>query len=245
MYAGTLARLAEPADAPFETATASDGGLPALAVEETQRTLNNRPVQEGTAATGVTTAVDEVSVNDSGGDVSLVDDTRVVEHQASTEWVADPVGTGLVVPASVRGDTSLSFPLDLFAAQADRDVERLGVLVDQLYAAWDRDATVADVWMTTTEDADGTEIAYHDTVDRDTEPTLGVGFERQWNGDVYTGVVFRSGYVAVYDAEMPATFVRYAAEEVLPHAFVQQDPDDEEDGEGDDQSTLPAGGGVA
>lgn len=239
MYAGTLAKLASPADEPFAS-SAPHGELPALVVEETQDGLNGRPVQSGIAAAAVTEKVPDVTVSDDGhGNLTATESTDVIEHDFVTEWVADPTGTGLVIAESVRGDGELAFPLDQFRVQGDGPVDRLGVMVDQLFRAWDDEGDLADVWMAGHDDFDGTSIDYHDNASRSEPPSIGVGFERHWGGVVFEGVVYHSGYVACYDADSPPAFVRFVADEILPHAFVKDDDGDKAEGT---QSTLGGGG---
>lgn len=240
MYAGTLGRLQNAVDAELETTFAEGGTLPGLDVERTQHSFDNRPIQAGQAATRVETTTQDVSVgvNAEGEPLAIDTERRETMEDIVTDWVADVTGTGLVAAASVTGDGEFAFPFDLFTAVTDERIDRLEVNVLELHEAWDEDDTAGDVWMTAGDDGEGANIAYHSAASRDDQPTIGIGFERPWNGTVERGVVFESGYVAVYSASSASSFIRFVEEELLPFCEVagedeseQQTLDDAESGE--------------
>jgi hypothetical protein len=236
MYAGTLLRI-DPVD---EALTDEFNGQdrPALSVRSTQHDLaDERPVQTGMAAAYTDETRQDVSIWTKSnanieGDAEVVIETERVDtrEQFPTEWVADVTGTGLIVPASVAGDGDLDFPLDLFYSLTGEQPERLAVDVRALAEAWDDDDVLGDPWAATSDHADGTEVQYgqHATG----IPNNGLGFERPFGATALKGVVYRSGYVACYDASTATQFVRFLEEEVLPYTYVPEE---------DDQQTLTGG----
>lgn len=236
MIAGTLARLESSADEPLET-WFRDRGLPGIHVERTQSSFDDRPVQAGTAATRVEATEKRVDVGVSGSGTAValdVTDEPSMET-ISTEWVADVTGSGLLAAASVNGDGKYPFPFDLFASVTDRDVERLRVDVSKLHAAWSAEDVLGDVWMVGSDDDQGASIDYHDRASPDEKPTIGMGFERPWSGTVERGVVYASGYVAVYSSNTASAFVRFVEEELLPYCET----------ESEDSQQVTLGGGDA
>ncbi len=83
-------------------------------------------------------------------------------------------------------------------------------------------------------DKEKTSIDYHDAADIDAakEGTVGLGFRYFW-GDMHVrGIVYESGYVAMYRDMATPVFAKWLREEVLPFLRV-------EDGEREsDQATL-------
>lgn len=232
MIAGTLARLSNPIDEPLES-WFSGNTLPGLHVEKTQDSFDDRPIQSGSVATRVDRDKTRVSVGETadGEPEALLTEKTEETVTLHTEWVADVTGTGLIVPESSDGDGQLDFPFDVFWNVADRDIERLTVEVFELHRAWDAEDALGDVWMAGSNQADGTSINYRDSVDDDVEPTIGLGFVRPWEGYAFKGVIYESGYVAIYNTNSATQFIRFVDEEILP--YVRQAENDEEE-----QATL-------
>ncbi|QLH81011.1 hypothetical protein [Halosimplex pelagicum] len=223
MIAGTLARLDEPADEPLDS-TFGDGGFPALEVSTTQDSFDDRPVQAGTVAGHVREPTRDVFISeDQSGDKRIVTERDERRETIATDWVADVTGTGLVVAESVQGSSPFAFPLDLFAARTDRQPERLVVDVEALHMAWNDAGTLGNVWMRGADGGDGASIDYHQQASADEPATIGFGFSRPWNGTVMQGVVYESGYVAVYNEDRPTAFVRFLEEELLDYAAPEDD----------------------
>lgn len=240
MIGGTLARLAGSVDEPLEAATA-DGDLPALALDEMQSTLDgDRTVQAGTAAERVSEDAPSVTIDVAGDEVHLTESSSPVVHDFATGWVADVTDTGLFVPESVRGDGPMAFPFDLIRRQTGTPVEVLGIEVLELFRSWQRAGVLADTWMVGEDDVDGTSITYHDDTDDAMDPTIGVGFEREWSGSYVEGVIYRSGYVALYDVDSAVGFVTFVESEVLPYAFVQDDDGSRQSALGDSDEDAAA-----
>lgn len=225
MLAGTLARYVTALDEPLED-TFSDSGIPALSVEKTQDSFDDRPIQAGSAADRTKTTVSEVTagVNEDGEYVALDVDRFEDITTVYTEWVADPTHSGLIAAESVDGGESdeYPFPFDMFYAIGGEQVERLYPDVTALHDEWTGDG-LSDVWMVGQEDGDGTTIDYHDAADMADRPTLGVGFVMPWESTVMRGVVYASGYIAVYNTNHESRFMRFIADEIEP--FCETDSD--------------------
>lgn len=226
MIAGTIAQLDHAADDPLETAF-QGGDLPALDVEQTQTTFEDTPVQSGVAATRIEVEREQASVTvDPDGDATGIHTTREpVLTDVTTNWVADVTESGLLAAASVGGDGPFDFPFDLIAAQTDRTPQRLTVDIEAMHEDWvEAEADgLADAWMTGEDDGESTAMQYHDAADVETRPTIGLGFVRPWNGTVEKGVVYASGYVAVYTSDSATSFVQFVRDEVLPYASAGDD----------------------
>ncbi|SEO73057.1 hypothetical protein SAMN05216388_1017131 [Halorientalis persicus] len=232
MIAGSLARFEEPADDALESQF-TNGRYPALYVERTQESFDDRPIQSGKAADTVETIQRKVEIGTvAESDKKTLHVERVEDRETLiTEWVADPTGTGLIAAESTDGEGPLAFPFDQFYNQGG-PVERLEVDIPGLFLAWRDDDALGDVWMNGSDPGDGASINYHAKASADRQPTIGLGFERPWNGTVMRGVAFQSGYAAIYSTSSETEFIRFVGDELLPFAYV---PDDEDEGE---QATL-------
>jgi len=239
MIAGSLGQLETPTDEPLES-WFNGHRFPALEVENTQQSFDDRPIQSGTAAGTVATTYEDIMVaEDTQGNPATIAIERTEDRDAvATEWVADVTETGLIVPESVEGDGRLDFPFDLFYERCGSMVERLRVDVGEVHTDWNRKDTLGDVWMSGQDPGDGASIEYHGQADPEETPTIGLGFERPWNGTVQRGVVFESGYVAIYNETRPTAFIRFLDEELLEYAYAPGEDDEQQ------QATLgDAGGG--
>jgi len=230
MLAGTIARLQHPVDSLLEDHHRG-GALPALSVEQTQTRVDDPPVQAGSAATTIETqAIDAMVLEDTDTPGVLHTEQVASTTTIVADWVADVTGTGLVVASTTDGDDRWAFPYGLVANQTGERLDRLEIDVTQMHAAWSSDDDLGDVWMTgASDDDDATQIQYHDAADIETRPTIGMGFTRPWGGTVVRGIVYQSGYVAIYSAETPATFIGFLEECILPYVEAH---------DGEMQSTL-------
>lgn len=222
MLAGTLAQLSEPTDNALESHFGQAGGFPALDVEKTQGSFDDRPIQSGTAAGHVRTVEKDISagVNADGEYIAIDIDQVERSTTVATEWVADPTESGLIAAESVHDGDLYPFPFDLFYAICGTDVKRLAVDLAAMHDAWTADDVLGDVWFVGSADADteATRMAYHDAADADETPNIGLGFTRPWQNTVMRGVAYGSGYVAVYNTGHISRFMRFLADEVLPFA---------------------------
>lgn len=226
MIAGTLSRLEQPVDEPLEDYL-HDSGFPALSVERTQQGLDGTPIQQGAAASVISTVHKEITAGETiEGDSVFVDvertegTTRIV-----TEWVADVTESGVILAESLAGSDP-AFPLGLFWSRTESEPVRQGIAVDELHREWSSDDVLGDVWMTSREEEDdGANIAYHEAASPEETPTIGLGFRRPWDGTAIRGVVYDSGYVALYSTSTASKGVRFVAEELLPYAHPLDDRD--------------------
>lgn len=234
MIAGTLGILSSPTEDTLESYYSDQGDrLPALDVERTQTGFDGGPVQSGQAAARVPTEQRDVSVahtrdGDPGG---LMIERNEGRKTVTSEWVADPTDSGLVAAASLAGDPEDPFPFDLIGRVAGRRVERQTVDLQSLHLDWHKADVLDDVEMVAAEQQDGATIAYGDAADPDVRPSAGLGFQGSWGHGRTRGVIYPSGYVALYSASSPSAFCRFVVDEILAYC----EPPEDEDGE---QSTL-------
>jgi len=223
MPQGTIGVLATPADEPLETASKS-GHIPAVDVRGTQESLDGPPIQHGKAAAEVADTKTDVTVAENG---KILDEPIEGAKTVVTNWIADVQGDGLVVAESVSGDGDFAFPFNLFTAQTGEHVDRVNIELEDVTQAWD-DEMLLDTWMTGTDYGDASSIDYHNAADDPRKANIGLGFELRWNGTVAKGVVYESGYVAIWEEWTAAVFCEFIASELLPHAYVPEDDDTEQ-----------------
>jgi len=220
MIAGTLARLEAPADDPLEPAS-TNGRMPALSVQSTQQDLDgDTAVQYGTAAGTVSATETDISAIAEDGDVTIITEQFEGREEHVTDWVADVTGTGLVCVESLGGGDELAFPLDLIYSQTGQFPQRLTVDIEGLTAAWGLDDD--QTWYVSREDDDGTALAYHDDADHPDGANIGLGFQRPYRNTGCRGVVYESGYVAVYSHWTEAVFMQFVADEILPYCHAEE-----------------------
>lgn len=232
MQAGAIGILDEPASEPLESWT-RNGGLPALDVRDTQPDLDgNSTVQSGVAGGTVTAPETDVEVADNGKIITSSHDARETVH---TSWVADVTGAGIVVAESVQGGGEFPFPFDLFYSRVGQPVERVAIDLETIADAWSEDG-LQETWMVGRGDHNGASIDYNASAHTSDarRASIGLGFELAWQGQVAKGVLYASGYLAVWEPWTASVFCRFVEEELLPHAYV---PEDDDDGPGE-QSTL-------
>lgn len=235
MIAGTLAQLDEPADDILESALSkgTPGKLPALHVEDSQTLLEGEQIiQSGSAAGRVKDTRAEIGIStDQDGNPSRIEvDREKTKRQMATDWVADVRETGIIAAESTGEQEPYPFPFDLVAAQTNRSVTLLQFDIAEMYSDWVQDETLLDVWMRGAEFNDGTTIEYHQDASNDT-PNVGLGFSATHGGTVMSGVVYKSGYLALHNSESEVQFIQFVEDRILPYAYTA---DDEEDA----QSTL-------
>lgn len=242
MIAGTLAKLEEPADHLLESACAGSGGLPALEVEDTQETLDGRRVQNGLAADRVKEPAEDVFVTERGDGVTIDSEPSERRVEVSTSWIAEPEGSGLLCAASVPGDGDFAFPFGLMGAQLDTLPQRIEVDVEALKERWaEEDALRETTMVGDGADGDSTSIDYGPAASSHSPASLGLGFEVSVDFGIVEGVVWRSGYVALYDVGLEERFVRFVLDELWAHCYV---PEDDEDVPGDQQTLGEAADGA-
>lgn len=240
MIAGTIATLEEPASEPLES-WHQNGKLPALYVDTTQSQLEGDSIaQAGTAGGRVNTPSLDVGVDIGSGKVWT--DRYESPEDVTSKWVADVTGAGIVAAESVHGTGEYPFPFDLIMARTGERVERVAFELDEIAAEWERSGNLDKQWMIGSETADGVSIDYHDDAAQGDPSTanVGLGFVLSWQGTVAKGVVYASGYCAVWEDWTAATFCQFVDDELLPHSYVPVDEDEEFT-----QETFGNDGGVA
>lgn len=216
MIAGTIALLDTPAEEPL-TDTATAGGRPALQVEKTQRDLDGDAIaQAGTAVGTVPTTDQDISVLQDDGDVTIITEEMEARDEHLTDWVGDVTGRGVLVVESLAGADALTFPLDFFAARLDRRPTRVEIALQDLVVDWGEEF---DTWYVgNSEGDDRAQLAYHNAATRPQDATVGLGFERAWQHTVARGVIYESGYIAIYSPWTHSVFLKFLDEEILPFA---------------------------
>ena len=216
MNAGTLGLLDEPAE---ERLYNHGGDVAAIDVRDTQEYLDDAAVQTGLAAAEVETRQTNVVVSGTSIDIDEYD-ARTMTH---TEWVADVQSGFVLAERTATGEPP--FPWGVLWSACGERVRTAEVDTTAFIDA----PNDPDVWFT------GSDVAGHDDVQMDYHasahlgqtadaPNIGVGFETSWQGRTMRGVVYASGYVAVYnEAVGPVQFARFVREEILPHAAVPED----------------------
>lgn len=226
MIAGTLRQLEQPTDDALESAFPSEGEFPAFDVRNTQTSFDDRPIQTGLAATSVMRRKQVpmlVGQTQDDRDTMLITEPEERSQTLVTEWAADVTGTGLVAAESVDGDGKYDFPFGLLSNLTGGTFNLLAVDVEGLHIAWDDEDTLGDVWMTSADSGAGTSIDYHDNADKESRPTIGLGFECPWGNVVMRGVIYESGYIAVYNDRPATEFFRFIEEEILEFTEVIDD----------------------
>jgi len=248
MIAGTIAVLETTKDEPLSDSFAEGGQLPGLSVESTQTSFDDRPVQEGTVAGEVATTREDITVGqNSDGEAVAIDVDRVeTRKMKATNFVADVTGSGLIVPESVAGDGDFDFPLGTFWSVCGSAPVRQQFNIGQLHRDWQDKDVLGDVWMVGQNPGDGASMNYHKSADENATATFGLGFRRTWDNSVMEGVVYASGYVAIYNTSHISRFIRFVETEILPHSQgsdEEPDPVDVNDEETeDDQQQAKLGG---
>lgn len=219
MIAGTLAVLYDTVDEPLETFSADKGRYPALVVNVTQETHGEATPQAGKVAAQLEVENTEVVVTeDQDGDL-MIDSQRVTEVEPiATAWYADLTGSGVILAESVSdSNAERPFPFGLFSATTGSWADRQQIDVETLHDDWEDTDRLGEVWMGAGDADIGTQINYHGAAS-EVDPTIGIGFERAWNGKTIKGIVYASGYVALYSVYHTTDGLQFIADEILPYA---------------------------
>lgn len=223
MIAGSIGLLEDTVDEPLDSY--HSGGFATLDVQETQQYLDDSQVQHGRACDLVESRDEDIFV-DNG--------TIYVERVASqervwTEWVADVTDAGFVAAERTSGSNP-PFPFGVFMARTGQRVEEAEIDTGAFLDA-QRDADdLIDLWFVgqDSEGRDSVSMDYH-TAARlapGDVPNIGVGFETAWGGTTARGIIYASGYVAIFtDGWGPIRFASFLRDEVLPHAYVPEEND--------------------
>jgi len=229
MIAGTIALLEGTADDELES---KSSGFSTLDVRETLTYLDHSTVQHGRACAHVDTQHEEVFVD------GTTIETETVSHpeEAYTEWVADVTDAGFIVTERTAGSDS-AFPFDLFEVATGCRLSEARLDPGAFITAQREAENAPDVWFSGSKaeteddlDPDDVDMAYGRDANQ-AGGNVGVGFRTSWNGRRIKGIMYASGYLAVYSDWVDTTaFAQFVREEVLPHTETP-------DGEGG-QATL-------
>jgi len=125
------------------------------------------------------------------------------------------------------------------AAKTGVEVTETRVDVDEFAERIREEADAPNAWNVSRQQDYGggmeeTSIDYHRSADLDaaTNGTIGLGFEYFWDDTRVEGIVYESGYVALYSDTISEVFGAWVREEVLPHLYIP------EAGEETEQDTL-------
>lgn len=233
MIAGTILVLDEPADEPLEPFFRDGHRLPALDVGQTQDTFDDRPIQSGEAAATIVKERDVPTVGSyaSSDGKTLMTERREINEKMHIDWVADVTGTGLILASSVEGIDFGDFPLDLIYNITQREPKPRFVDIEGLHIAWDEDDVLDSTWLNAAEGGDGTRIDYHEDASAENRANIGLGFQRFWSGSIMRGVVYESGYIALYSCSVPTNAIQFVTEEILPYCYLEDKRDATESSE--------------
>lgn len=223
MHAGTLGMLDEPADEALKS-WRSDMGYPAIAVQDT---LGKSGIQLGLAAARIRTTVREVTVSGTETPSISIDPVDTV-GEIATKWIADVTETGIVVAESIGSDERFPFPFGTVSDRTGRWCTRQQIDVEALGDDWQTGNKLRDTWMVGGDDGTGASIQYHEKATDAREASIGLGFELAWDGSVANGVVYASGYLAIWNEWPTNRFVRFVDEEIGPYANPMEEDDDGE-----------------
>lgn len=231
MIGGTIALLEAAVGEPLESQ--GTGGFSTLDVRATQQYLDDSTVQRGRVCAHVESRTDEIHTDGTTIEVEQVGAT----DRVWTDWVADVVDGGFVAAERTAGSDP-PFPFDVFRATLETPVDPVEIDTAAFTEARPDGTTL---WMSgskgeTADDHRPNDVtmSYGPSANQ-TGNNVGVGFETPWQGTTARGVVYASGYCAIFNETWGAVkFARFVREAVLPHATV---PDDESGA----QSTLTGG----
>lgn len=204
----------------------------AIDVQESQDGLDDTLVQSGAACAMVESTAQDVGINPDGGIWTEQVGSR--EHVYS-EWVADP-HTGFATAASTTG-TDPGFPFSQLSSVLDTRLRRAvidpGGFAEDRYDAYPQ----TEFWMTGNktpsgdiETPDDVRIAYGNDAKAAAAHSaeIGVGFSTNWHGKGVRGVIYASGYIALYNSTVgPVQFAGFIRDCILPHAEVPEEPEEE------------------
>lgn len=224
MIAGQLALLEDTADERLEPV--GGDAFATLDVRETQEYLDEGIVQAGRACGRVTAETEHIYVDGT----TIETEREPSRTKVYTEWVADVVDGGFVAASRTAAtDDSPPFPFDLFESVCGTDVRPARLDPTAFVARQHQRDRDLKLWFSGEKERTGetepNNVAMGYGVDaNDDGGNVGVGFHLPWEGTVARGVLWASGYVALYRSTWDSTmFARFVREEVLPVAEIVQD----------------------
>lgn len=220
MKAGTIAMLAQPVSTPLESKLPDY--KPWFDVEGKEETLDGTPVQYGQAVGTVRNQqTDWFIAEDQDGEKSLQKDEGDAPEHHATEWIADVTDTGLLAASSTADVGNIeAFPFDLIRIQTGVPVETVWIDVAELHSSWRSQNVILEQWNVGQKDRDdNVEIHYHEPANEFSgDANIGLGFSRSWDNMPVRGIVYASGYIALFSVHSASGFVRFVDECILPYA---------------------------
>ncbi len=240
-----------------------DGELPAIDAEAAHY-LDGRELYFGDAADHVEEQIQKVHI-DNG---KITTSRENVIQRKQVEFYADVATDPGFIGVSSASDGE--WLVKRIAAKTGVEAMETRVDVDEFAARIREEAEAPNAWnVSRQEDYGGgmeeTSIDYHRSADLEAAQggTIGLGFEYFWDDTRVEGIVYESGYVALYSDTISEVFGAWIREEVLPHLYVPDVDDTEQDtltedeqdraevaatdgGDFDDLDTVndPSGGGA-
>lgn len=212
--AGTIGRFRD--SPPDLSGYSSSSGGRVLDVDGSQQSLAGGPATTTGRASAVFEETERV-VTAVGSDITIGSET--VDRRFGTSWAA----RGRVVYAgSVREEGGGTFPFTLLSAVAGVMCEHLHFETEAIRQAWEDDGVLSETWLAGTETDDATVMAYGEA-SLSESADIGLGFERAWEGYVLRGVVYSTGYLAVFEELSDPQFLRFVTEELVPFGFVEEE----------------------
>jgi len=210
-----------------------DGELPAIDAEAAHY-LDGQELYFGDAADYVEEQIQKVHIDHGKITTSRED----VINRKKVEFYADvSTDPGFIGVSSASAGEWL---VKRIAAKTGVEVMETRVDVDAFAARIREEAEAPNAWNVSRQQDYGggmeeTSIDYHRSADLGSAEggTIGLGFEYFWDDARVEGIVYESGYVALYSDSIAEVFGAWIREEVLPHLYV---PD--VDGEETEQDTL-------
>jgi len=198
-----------------------DGSLPAIDAEATHY-LDDHRIYHGEAAGRVEEESERVWVTDDGHIVAEREPEHVTRR---VEWFADvSTDPGFIGVSSASNGEWL---VDRLGAQAGVIVRDTEIDVDA-FADELRVEETAQAWNVSRSqvldddgEAEQTTIDYHDAADLEqaTGGTVGLGFDYFWHDTHMRGILYESGYVALYSDRVTEVFAEWFRQDVLPFLY--------------------------
>lgn len=198
-----------------------EGNLPAIDAEATEY-LDGHRIYHGEAANRVEEQTERVWVTDDG---HIVSERQLDYVPRRVDWFADVSGDPGFIGVSSASDGE--WLVDRLGAQTGVVVRETGIDVTG-FAEELRVEASADAWNVSKSqvfDADGeaekTTIDYHDAADLEqaTRGTVGLGFDYFWSDRHMRGIVYESGYVALYSDCLTEVFAEWFRQDILPYLY--------------------------
>jgi len=227
MHAATLFLTRNEARDP-QISSKMDGELPAIDAEGVEY-LNGQRLYHGDAADYVEQIAEDVHIDD-----GIYTSRDEVISREAIEFYADvSTDPGFIgVSSASKGEWFVK------RVAAKTGVEAMETCIDvDAFAERIRedDEAAANAWNVSRQEDYGpdlteTSIDYNRSADLETavEGTIGLGFEYFWEDSRFRGVLYESGYVALYTDTVPIVFGRWLQDEIVPHLYVPDVDEDEE-----------------